>query len=108
MCSSDLYARYGGWSILGIGAHPTQWFYGTRINIKKLIIADIYVMAIPLPINIRWFSYDDEDLVVDWDSKGRVSNIAIPIIPVDHRADKILDTIYDWHRIYLAISSRNR
>ncbi len=46
------YERYDGWSFLGIGAHPTQWFYGTRINIKKLIVADNYVMAIPLPINI--------------------------------------------------------
>lgn len=102
------YERYDGWSILGIGAHPPQWLYGTTINIKRLIIADIYVMASPLPINIRWFSYDDDDLVVDWDSKGRVSSITIPKIPIDHRADKILDTIYDCHRIYLAISSRSR
>ena len=103
----DAYERYEG-SIFGIGAHPPQWLYGTTINIKKLIISDIYVTEIPLPINIRLFSYDDDDLVVDWDSNGRVSSIAIPNIPVDHRADKILDTIYDWHRIYLAISSRIR
>ena len=102
------YERYEGWSILGIGAHPPQWLYGTTINIKRMIIADTYVMASPLPINIRWFSYDEDDLVVDWDLKGRVSKMTIPEIPIDHRADKILDTIYDWHRIYLAISGMSR
>ena len=102
------YDRYDGWSILGIGAHPPQWLYGTTINIKRMIIADTYVMASPLPINIRWFSYDEDDLVVDWDSMGRVSKMTIPEIPIDHRADKILDTIYDWHRIYLAIPNMNR
>ena len=98
------YERYDGWSILGIGAHPPQWLYGTTINIKRMFIADTFVMASPLPINIRWFSYDEDDLVVDWDSKGRVSKITIPNIPIDHRADKILDAIYDWHKIYLALS----
>jgi hypothetical protein len=102
------YERYEGWSILAIGAHPPQWLYGTTINLKHMIVADTYVMASPLPINIRWFSYDDEDLVVDWDSKGRVSNITIPKIPIDRRADKMLDVIYDWHRIYLAVSSMRR
>ena len=102
------YDRYDGWSILGIGAHPPQWLYGTTINVKRLIIADVFVMANPLPINIRLFSYDDDDLVVDWDSKGKVSSIAIPSIPIDHRTDKILENIYDWHGIYLAFSSRSR
>ena len=81
------YERYDGWSILGIGAHPPQWLYGTTINIKRMIIADTYVMAFPLPINIRWFSYDD-DLVIDWDSKGRVSNVTIPKIPIDRKKTK--------------------
>ena len=102
------YERYEGWSILAIGAHPPQWLYGTTINIKRMIIADTYVMASPLPINIRWFSYDDDDLVVYWDSKGRVSKITIPEIPIDHRADKMLDTIYDWNRVYFAISNMRR
>ena len=69
---------------------------------------DTFVMASPLPINIRWFSYDDDDLVVNWDSKGRVFKITIPEIPIDHRADKMLDTIYDCHRVYLAILSKSR
>lgn len=102
------YERNEGWSILGIGVHPPQWLYGTTINIKKMFIGDIYVMASPLPINIRWFSYDEDDLVVDWDSKGAVSKITIPEIPIDHRADKILDAIYHWNRIYLAITNMNR
>ncbi|XZE46849.1 hypothetical protein SH467x_002145 [Pirellulaceae bacterium SH467] len=102
------YERNEGWSILGIGAHPPHWLYGTTINIKKMFIADTYVMASPLPINIRWFSYDEDDLVVEWDSKGKVSKITVPEIPIDHRADKILDTVYYWNRIYLAISSMNR
>ena len=97
-----------GWSILGIGAHPQQWLYGTTINIKRMIIADTYVMASPLPINIRWFSYDEDDLVVDWDSMGRVSKIIIPEIPIDHRADKMLDAVYYLTRIYLAIPNMNR
>ena len=102
------YERYDGWSILGIGAHPPQWLYGTTINIKKMFITDTFVMASPLPINIRWFSYDDDDLVVNWDSKGRVSKITIPEIPIDHRADKMLNSIYDCHRVYLAITSMIR
>ena len=102
------YQPYEGWSILGIGAHPLQWLYGTTINIKRMFIANTHVMASPRPINIRWFSYDEDDVVVDWDSKGRVTKITIPEIPIDHRADKILDTIYDWHRIYLAMSSTSR
>lgn len=102
------YERSEGWSILGLGAHPPQWLYGTTVNIRRMMISDTYVMASPLPINIRWFAYDEDDLVVDWDSKGRVSNIKIPEIPIDHRADKMLDTIYDWNGIYLAISNMSR
>ena len=102
------YERYDGWTFLGIGAHPPQWLYGTTINLKKIFISDVYVMASPLPINIRWFSFDDEDLVVEWDAKRRVSEITIPKIEIDHRADKILDSIYYWHRIYLAFSNASR
>ena len=102
------YERNEGWSILGIAAHPPQWLCGTTINIKKMIIADTFVMASPLPINIRWFSYDEDDLVVEWDSKGKVSKITVPEIPIDGRAEKMLDTIYYWNRIYLAISNKNR
>lgn len=52
------YDRYDGWPILGIGDHPPQWIYGTTVNVKRLIIADVFVMANPLPINIRLFSYE--------------------------------------------------
>jgi hypothetical protein len=102
------YERHDGWSILGIGAHPPQWLYGTTINIKKMFVADTYVMGSPLPINVRWFSYDEDDLVVEWDSMGKVSKITVPEISIDQRADKILDTVYYWNKIYLAISNMNR
>ena len=68
------YERYDGWTFLGIGAHPPQWLYGTSINIKKMFISDNYVMASPLPINIRWFSYEDEDLIVEWDANERMTS----------------------------------
>lgn len=78
------------------------------MSLNRMMIADTHVMASPLPINNRWFSNDEDDLVVDWDSKGRVSNIKILELPIDHIVDEMLDTIYDWNRIYLAISNMSR
>ena len=101
LCS---YERYEGWTILGFGAHPPQWLYGTTINLKLMFIPELNMVASPLPINIRLFSYDDEDLVIEWSTKNRVSKITIPAIEIDHRADKLLDSIYLWHSFYLAFA----
>jgi hypothetical protein len=100
--------RNDGWSIFGIASHPRQWLYGTRINLKKMIVSDLYVMGIPLPINFRLVSYDEDDLVIDWDSKDRVSKMTIPVIPTDPRSDMLLDVLYDWHKVYVTVSNMNR
>jgi hypothetical protein len=100
------YAQFDGWTILGFGAHPPQWLYGTTINLKRMFIPEVNMMPSPLPINIRLFSYDDGDLVVEWNAKKRVSKITIPNIEIDHRADKLLDSIYLWHSIYLTLAKQ--
>ena len=99
------YDEYAGWSILGIGAHPKQWCYGTNICLENLFIDDPFVMMSPLPINLRWFSYADDDLVIDWDSNGHVVGIAKPKCEyaIDHRWDATLETCYTAYGIYQAI-----
>lgn len=41
--------------LLGIGARPAQWYYGSSINIDKTLISDFWLANIPLPVNIRFF-----------------------------------------------------
>jgi len=101
---NERYEKYPGWTFLGIGSHARQWCYGTRINLKKLIISDVYVMWNPVPINIRWFGYDEDDLIVEWDSNDCVSQLTVPKIEIDKRCDGILAMCYTCHQYSLAIS----
>jgi hypothetical protein len=100
-----------GWSILGIGAHPRQWLYGTTINLMKLLVSDDYLMISPLPINIRLISYEQDDLRMEWDSKGKVAKITVPNLEMDPRTEqmtsKILDVIYSLNRVWLTVLDRS-
>ena len=99
------YDEYQGWSFLGIGAHPKQWCYGTYVCLENIFIVEAFVMVSPLPINVRWFRYADDDLVIDWDSNGQVVGIAKPKCEyaIDHRWDATLETCYTAFGIYRAI-----
>ncbi len=61
--------EYEGWSFLGIGAHLKQWCYGTYVCLENIFIVDPFLMVRPLPINLRWYRYTDDDPVIDWYSK---------------------------------------
>ena len=100
-----IYDEYEGWSFLGIGAHPKQWCYGTYISLENIFIVDSFVMISPLPINIRWFGYAEDDLVIDWHSDGHVLSITKPKLEyiIDHRWDSTLETCYIGYGVYRAL-----
>lgn len=67
------YAERSGWFF----GRPRQWMYGTTINLHHVIVPGIPV-PILIPINIRWFGYDTDDLVIDWTRDGKVAKIVRP------------------------------
>jgi len=95
-------------TFFGFFSHPKEWCYGTTINLKKLFVSDIYVMGFPVPVNIRLFDFDDDDLIVEWDADDRVSKLTVPKIEIDNRCDGILEMCYTSYRFLRDIGHRGR
>lgn len=72
---------------------PRQWMYGTTINLRYLIVPELPVPN-PLPINIRIFAYDEDDLVIDWSRDNKVSAIKRPAIEVPEGAIGLLRPLF--------------
>ncbi len=83
-----VYSAYSGWSLLSIGKHPRQWCYGTRLKLECEVDQ--------IPVNIRLFGYESDDLVLDWTSDKKLSKIRMPEVryPIDHRWDSLLNFCY--------------
>jgi hypothetical protein len=76
-----------------IGSRPRQWMYGTRTNLRHLVVPGLYIPN-PIPINIRWFSYDDDDLVIDWSRDGPVLKITRSELQMPEGAEKLVEPYY--------------
>jgi hypothetical protein len=59
------------------GDRPRLWVYGTILDIEEMFPPN---SAIPilLPLKLRLFSPDDDDLVINWSDDGRVASIVRP------------------------------
>jgi hypothetical protein len=69
--------KRSGLAILLFGLTPRQWIYGTVFD------ADIWLspesaFPYPLPINLRIFAPDDDDVVISWNDDGIVTAIDRP------------------------------
>ena len=104
------YEEYEGWSLFGLGAHPKQWCYGTNICLENIFIVDSFVMVSPLPVNIRWFCYAEDDFVIDWNNDGHMLSITKPKreYVIDHRWDAALEICYNGFGVYRAILQAQR
>lgn len=85
-------ARRGAARIL-FGERPAQWIYGTTTNLMAVIIPGL-PFPNPLPINLRLFSADQDDLVVDWTSENLVAAIKRPPIDVPAELTKLYEPVY--------------
>ncbi len=101
---NERYEQYSDGTFFGFLSHPKEWCYGTTINLKKLVVSDIYVMGIPIPMNIRLFDFDTDDLIVEWDANDRVSKLTVPKIEIDSRCDGIIEMCYTCHWYSVAIA----
>jgi hypothetical protein len=104
------YDEYEGWSLFGMGAHPKQWCYGTNICLENIFIVDSFVMVSPLPVNIRWFRYAEDDLVIDWSNDRHVLGFTKPKreYAIDHGWDAALKTCYTGFGLYRTLLQAQR
>jgi len=89
------------------GRRPALWIYGTTTNLKALIIPDL-PFPNPIPIKIRLFSADQDDLVIDWTSENLVAAINRPPIDVPTELRKLYEPVYfvaDFARMLAAKST---
>ena len=100
--------RYAeGRGLFGIGSRPRRWMYGTTINLRYLIVPEVPFPS-PIPINIRWFGYDEDDLVIDWSRDDKVAKITRPEVHVPEGADELLKPAYFIADVVRFIWSRAR
>lgn len=76
-----------------IGSRPRQWMYGTTINLRHIILPGSPTPS-PIPINIRWFSYDEDDLIIDWSRDGPVLRITRPELQMPEGAEELVEPYY--------------
>ena len=66
-----------GLALFTLGSGPPQWIYGTDIDVTK-IIDPTSTFPNLLPINLRIFSPEESDLVLNWDDRGHIAAIQRP------------------------------
>ena len=88
-----------------IGSRPRQWMYGTRTNLRYLVVPGLYVPN-PIPINIRFFSYDDDDLVIDWSRDGPVLKITRPELQMPAGAEELVEPYHFMADIVRCVRKR--
>ena len=90
---TEQYEQRGGWAQLLMGARPRQWMYGTTINLRHCIVPHL-PFPNPLPINVRIFEYDKNDLIIDWSAAGTVTRLERPTIAIPKGSEKWLEPVY--------------
>jgi hypothetical protein len=59
------------------GPRPRQWIYGTVVDLKRIIVPKFPYLN-PIPINLRLFTTEDDDLVIDWSDANVVQAVHRP------------------------------
>ncbi len=64
-------------SSLFLGPRPRQWVYGTWIDLQRIIMPEFPFLN-PIPIRLRLFDADENDLVIHWNDADVVERIQQP------------------------------
>ncbi len=91
-----------GW--LFFSGHPDQWIYGTAIDLQYVVVPDL-PFPNPLPIKLRFFSSDEDDLVLDWTDEGKLSRVKRPTLEVNHEAKELFEPIFALGRFVSIVLS---
>jgi hypothetical protein len=75
-----------------LGQRPTQWMYGTTLNMDYLIVPDLPCPN-PLPLNMRILSYASEDLVIYWTPERTVAHVRRPKFDVPETTDAMAEAV---------------
>ena len=75
------------------GERPAQWIYGTTIDLQLIIIPEL-PFPNPIPIKIRLFFADEDDLVIDWTPDNKVSAVKRPEIDIPDDLAKLYEPVY--------------
>jgi hypothetical protein len=69
----------GQWEKTGFlfASGPPQWAYGTWLD-ARLILSEGTLLPLAIPFNLRLFGPNDDDLVITWDTNGRVAEVKRP------------------------------
>ncbi|MBC8351548.1 MAG: hypothetical protein H8E66_06145 [Planctomycetes bacterium] len=78
---------------LFFGSHPAQSIYGTTIDAASIVIPYL-PFPNPLPLKIRLFSADTDDLVIDWTQDRRVAHVARPELTIPEGAEDYFEPIF--------------
>ncbi|HEV7226612.1 MAG TPA: hypothetical protein VGN42_28150, partial [Pirellulales bacterium] len=54
-----------GWARFVFGERGAQWVYGTSIDLGSIFVPEL-PFPNPVPLRLRLFSADDDDLVIEW------------------------------------------
>jgi hypothetical protein len=60
-----------------LGGSQPRWAYGTHLDLSAIIVPDSPFPNV-LPIKLRLFGPDEEDLVIIWNADGSVASIERP------------------------------
>lgn len=104
---TEQYEQRGGWAQLLMGARPRQWMYGTTINLRHCIVPHL-PFPNPLPINVRIFEYDKNDLIIDWSAAGTVTRLERPTIAIPKGSEKWLEPVYFFAKNLKFLSRKQR
>jgi len=70
-----------GWERLIFGERPAQWIYGTTIDLDSIFVPELPFLN-PIPINIRLFSSEENDLIISWTADKVVKKVTRPNLNV--------------------------
>lgn len=84
-----------GWGRLILGARPAQWIYGTTIDLQAIVVPGL-PFPNPLPVKFRFFSPDDDDLVIEWTPGKQVGKIARPRLDVPHEMTELYQRLFTF------------
>lgn len=84
-----------GWARFIFGARGAQWVYGTSIDLGSIFVPEL-PFPNPVPLRLRLFSADDDDLVIEWTSTKQVAKVSRPNLDVPDEVTELYRPILDF------------
>jgi hypothetical protein len=79
------------------GERRVQWIYGTSINLGAIFIPELPFLN-PIPLRLRLFSADEDDLVIEWTPTKQVAKVSRPKLDVP---DELMELYQPIRRLTL-------